>query len=133
MPSQVHLVCFEFLCRYTFFWKFRKMYTFYEFFEKVSSKKGYFCFEYWYLPLTCLHPNCSITSGGKTLDAKALLNMALNSLSSPPTPILLKSQSGLMMDCRCTLPLDLPLNMMLDPSAFSNTMVVLAKDMPLPT
>ena len=36
-------------------------------------------------------------SGGKTLEAKALLKMALNSVSRPPMPILEKSQSGLMI------------------------------------
>lgn len=48
-------------------------------------------------------PNCSITSGGKTLEAKALLKMAENSLSRPPIPILLKSQSGLMMEVKACL------------------------------
>lgn len=48
-------------------------------------------------------PNCSITSGGKTREAKALLKMAENSLSRPPIPILLKSQSGLMMEVKACL------------------------------
>ena len=43
-------------------------------------------------------PSCSTISGGNTLEANARLKMALNSLSKPPMPILLKSQSGLMMD-----------------------------------
>ena len=43
-------------------------------------------------------PSCSTTSGGNTLEAKALRKIALNSLSSPPIPIFLKSQSGFMMD-----------------------------------
>ena len=44
-------------------------------------------------------PSCCTTSGGKTREAKARLKMALNSLSRPPMPILLKSQSGFMMVC----------------------------------
>lgn len=48
-------------------------------------------------------PNCSITSGGNTREAKALLKIAENSLSKPPIPILLKSQSGLMMDVKACL------------------------------
>lgn len=44
-----------------------------------------------------------MTSGGKTLEAKALLKIAENSLSSPPIPILLKSQSGLMMEVKACL------------------------------
>ena len=47
--------------------------------------------------MVCL-PSCSTISGGNTLEANARLKMALNSLSKPPMPILLKSQSGLMMD-----------------------------------
>lgn len=52
------------------------------------------------MPLTCLQPNCSITSGGKTRDANARRKIALNSLSKPPMPIFPKSQSGLITDCR---------------------------------
>lgn len=36
------------------------------------------------------------------------LKIALNSVPRPPIPILVKSQSGLMMDWRSTLPLLLP-------------------------
>ena len=82
------------------------------------------------VPFTCLQPSCSITSGGNTLDAKARLKMALNSVSSPPMPILLKSQSGLMIDCLTTLPLDLPLRWMEDPSPFSKMTVVFGMLMP---
>ena len=52
------------------------------------------------IPLTCLHPSCSMISGGKTRDANARRKIALNSLSKPPIPILPKSQSGLMIDWR---------------------------------
>ena len=81
-------------------------------------------------PLTWLQPSCSMISGGKTLEAKALRKMALNSWSRPPMPILLKSQSGLMMDCRTTLPLDLPLSCTEEPSPFSKMTLVLGMLMP---
>ena len=80
-----------------------------------------------YVPLTCLQPSCSIISGGNTLDANALLKMALNCVSNPPIPILEKSQSGLMMDCLWTLPLDFPVRNTEDPSPFSNVICVFAK------
>lgn len=44
-----------------------------------------------------------MNSGGNTREAKARLNMALNSLSSPPTPIFVKSQLGLMIERNCCL------------------------------
>ena len=52
-----------------------------------------------HIPAQTHIPSCCTTSGGKTLDANALLKMALNSLSRPPMPILLKFQSGLMIVC----------------------------------
>ena len=37
--------------------------------------------------------------------------MALNSVPSPPMPILVKSQSGLIIDCLSIFPLLLPVNL----------------------
>ena len=39
------------------------------------------------------------------------LKMALNSVPSPPMPILVKSQSGLIIDCLSIFPLLLPVNL----------------------
>lgn len=98
-------------------------------------------------PLTCLQPSWAIISAGKTLEAKARLNMALNSLLKPPIPIFWKSQSGLIIDCRtctlqnpwlsqsflcttCTHPLDFPTRFKEEFSAFSNWTVVLGVKSP---
>lgn len=55
-------------------------------------------------------PICSTMSGGKTRDAKARRKMSENSLSRPPIPIFSKFQSGLMIVCRASLVLALPVN-----------------------
>jgi len=81
-------------------------------------------------PFTCLHPSCSIISGGKTLDANALLKMALNSVSRPPIPMFEKSQSGFMMEVWAILPFDFPESWREDPSAFSKIIVVFGRLMP---
>ena len=39
------------------------------------------------------------------------LKMALNSVPSPPMPILVKSQSGLIIDCLSIFPLLFPVNL----------------------
>uniref|UniRef100_A0A6B0UZ02 Uncharacterized protein n=1 Tax=Ixodes ricinus TaxID=34613 RepID=A0A6B0UZ02_IXORI len=83
------------------------------------------------MPRTCFRLSCSMTSGGNTREANALLKMALNSLSSPPMPILLKSQSGLMMDWRTILPLAEPVRPIAAPSAFSNTTPASGKSSPI--
>ena len=49
------------------------------------------------MPLTCCMPIFSMNSMGITREAKARRNMVLNSLSSPPMPISVKFQSGLMI------------------------------------
>ena len=53
------------------------------------------------IPRTCFMSSCCMISGGKTREANARLNMVLNSLSRPPMPILVKSQSGLIIDWCC--------------------------------
>ena len=58
------------------------------------------------------------------------LNIALNCVSRPPIPILLKSQSGLMICARSTFPLLFPVKFMLLPSIFSNVIGVLANSKP---
>ena len=141
--------------------------------------------------MTCLHPNCSMISGGNTLEANArlhkhyinsnslhvifkwgsldiihysifytfntlclnilnvlkvffsinnklktlnsfphYLNIALNCVSRPPMPILLKSQSGLMICALSTLPLLLPVRFMVLPSILPHSMGVLASRSP---
>ena len=56
---------------------------------------------------------------GSTREANALLKIVLNSLSRPPMPSFSKSQFGLISDCCCTLPFDLPVRLMKAPSSFS--------------
>lgn len=74
------------------------------------EKNPFDCVVIFNKPLACFIPRSAIMLAGKSLEAKALLKMSLNSLFRPPMPISAKSQFGFITLGLDSFPTALPFN-----------------------